>query len=108
MNNERIFTDMDSTSLTGAPRQIRGLEMMMSNYNDLSLYLVQAGEVTPATADTDWDGIGSVLVAATSEDAAIKVAAAYDSGLVQAENMVWGGKTIAVVTMRDRDTGLYA
>lgn len=99
---------MDSTLLPSAPRQIRGLEMMMSNYNDLSLYLVAEGEVTPATADTECDGTNSILVAATSEDGALKVAAAYDKGLVQADNLAWGGSTIAVVALRDRDTGLYA
>ncbi|MBV1706296.1 MAG: hypothetical protein KGQ37_03725 [Hyphomicrobiales bacterium] len=82
--------------------------MMMSNYNDLSLYLVAEGEVTPATANTEWDGTNSILVAATSVDGALKIAAAYDKGLVQADNLAWDGATIAVVTLRDRDTGLYA
>ena len=82
--------------------------MMMSNYNDLSLYLVAEGEVKPATADTEYDNANSILVAATSEHGALKVAAAYDKGLVQADNLFWGGATIAVVTLRDRDTGLYA
>lgn len=80
----------------------------MSNYDELSLYLVAEGEVTSATADTEWDGINSILVAATSEDGALKVADAYDQGLVQADNLAWGGGTIAVVTLRDRDTGIYA
>ena len=82
----------------------------MSNYNDLSLslYLVTEGEVTPATADIKFDAASSILVAATSEDGALMVAAAYDKGLVQADNLAWGGSTIAVVTLRDRDTGLYA
>jgi hypothetical protein len=99
---------MDSTSLTGAPRQIRGLETEMSNHTDLSLWLVSEGDVTPAAADAEWDGIESILVAATSEEAALKVASAYDAGLVQADNLVWHGKTIAVVALRDSDTGLYA
>ena len=93
---------------TGAPRQIRGLEMTMKNYNDLSLYLVADGEVTPATADAEWDGTNSILIAATSEQGALKVADAYDKGIVQADNLAWGGATIGVVTLRDRDTGLYA
>ena len=80
----------------------------MSNYNELSLYLVTEGEVSLATAETEWDGTNSVLVAATSEDGAIKVADAYDRGLVQADNLAWDGATIAVVTLRDRETGLYA
>jgi hypothetical protein len=82
--------------------------MKMSNYNDLSLYLVSEGEVKPATVDTKYDGANSILVAATSEDGAMKVAAAYDEGLAQADNLFWGGATIAAVTLRDRDTGLYA
>ena len=80
----------------------------MSNYNELSIYLVAEGEVTRAAADTEWDGNNSILVAATSEDGAIKGADAYDRGLVQADNLAWGGATISVVTLRDRDTGLYA
>ena len=89
-------------------RQIRGLEMMMTNYNDLSLYLVVEGEVTPASADTHWDGVNSILVAATSKDGALKIASAYDNGLAQANNLAWDGSTIAVVTLRDPDTGLYS
>lgn len=77
-------------------------------YSDLSLYLVAEGEVTPAAADTECDGLNSLLVAATSEGGALKVAAAYDKGLVQANNLAWDGATIAVVTLRDRGTGLYA
>ncbi len=81
---------------------------MMSNYGDLSLYLVSEGDVTPATTDTEWDGTNSILVAATSEEGALKVADAYDKGLVQADNLAWDGETIAVVTLRNGDTGLYA
>lgn len=80
----------------------------MSNYNDLSLYLVSEGEVTDATSDTEWDGVNSILVAATSKDGALTVASAYDRGDVQADNLSWLGKTIAVVTLRDGETGLYA
>lgn len=82
----------------------------MSNYDALSLYLVSEGTVTPATTATatEWDGTNSILVAASSEDGALKVADAYDRGIVQADNLAWGGETIAVVTLRDRDTGLYA
>ena len=82
--------------------------MKMSNYDALSLYLVSEGTVTPATTATEWDGTNSILVAASSEEGALKVADAYDRGLVQADNLAWGGETIAVVTLRDRDTGLYA
>lgn len=80
----------------------------MSNHNALALYLVAEGEVTQADAATEWDGENSILVAATSEDGARKVADAYDKGQVQADNLMWEGKTLACVTLRDRDTGLYA
>ena len=79
----------------------------MSNYQDLSLYLVAEGEVTAATPQTEWDGANSILVAATSEDAALTVANAYDRGEVQADNLQWLGETISVVCKRDRDTGDY-
>lgn len=79
----------------------------MSNYTELSLYLVAEGEVSPATAETEWDGENSILVAATSEEAALRVADAYDLGEVQADNLQWDGETISVVTLRDRD-GYYA
>lgn len=79
----------------------------MSTYNDLSIYLVTEGEVEPAGPDTEWDGERSILVAATSEESALKVAEAYDSGLVQAGNLAWAGRTIGVVTLRDPDTGEY-
>lgn len=79
----------------------------MSNYDELGLYLVGEGEVSAATAETEWDGINSILVAATSEEAALRVADAYDCGEVQADNLQWDGETISVVTIRDRD-GYYA
>lgn len=80
----------------------------MSNYDELSLYLVAEGEVSPATPETEWDGANSILVAATSEEAALRMADAYDMGEVQADNLQWGGETISVVTLRDSNTGLYA
>jgi hypothetical protein len=79
----------------------------MSNYQDLSLYLVAEGEVTAATAETEWDGANSILVAATSEDAALQVAGAFDRGDAQADNLAWDGKTLACVYLRDRETGDY-
>lgn len=79
----------------------------MTNYRALDLYLVTNGDVTPATADTQCDGTDSVLVAATSEAGALKVAEAWDRGLVQADNLAWDGATVAVVTLRDPETGLY-
>ena len=86
--------------------QIGGL--IGDNYDDLSLYLVDEGEVSAATAETEWDGTSTILVAATSEEGALKVADAYDKCLVEASNLVWEGATIAVVALRDRETGLYA
>lgn len=103
--NARIIQVVD----TPQPRLgTQGLEMKMSNYDALSLYLVSEGTVTPATTATEWDGTNSILVAASSEEGALKVADAYDRGLVQADNLAWDDETIAVVTLRDRDTGLYA
>lgn len=101
---------MDAAFATGAPRQTRGLDIEMSTHNDqsLNLYLVSGGEVTAASTDTEWDGTNSILVAATSEAGALDVAGAYDAGLVVADNLGWDGETIAVVTLRDPNTGLYA
>ena len=79
----------------------------MANATNLSLYLVSEGDVSAATPETEWDGANSILVAATSEDGALKVADAYDRGETAADNMAWDGKTISVVTLRDRD-GVYA
>lgn len=80
----------------------------MTNYNDLKLYLVNEGDVTPASPATEWDGVNSILVAATNESAALKVADAYDAGRITAGNLAWHGETIAVVVLRDRDTGMFA
>jgi hypothetical protein len=79
----------------------------MSNYDDLHLYLVTEGEVKFGWPDAEWDGERSILVAATSEEAALEVAEAYDKGLVQAGNLAWAGRTIGAVAMRDPDTGRY-
>ncbi|MDK2126698.1 hypothetical protein [Parachitinimonas caeni] len=80
----------------------------MGNYSDLILYLVSEGEVTLADPETEWDGTNSILVAATSEAAALKVATAYDQEEVEVGNLAWNGATIAVVTLIDKHTGLYA
>jgi hypothetical protein len=78
----------------------------MSNYNQLALYVVSNGNVSPATADTQVDGTDSILVAATSEESALQVASAYDRGDVTQDNLVWhDNKTISVVMLRDSDTG---
>jgi hypothetical protein len=75
----------------------------MSNYNELSLYLVDQGDVTAANESTEWDGENSILVAATSEQSALVVADAYERGEIQADNLSWNGATIAVVTLRAED-----
>ncbi len=80
----------------------------MSNFTELNLYLVAEGEISSATPATEWDGTNSILVAATSENAALQVAEAYDRGDVFPDNIAWNGETISVVTLRDRDTGFYA
>jgi len=79
----------------------------MNNYNDLRLYLVADGEVTPATVDTEWDGSYSILVAATSPENALKVAAAFDREEAAPDNLAWDGDTIVVVTLCHPETGLY-
>lgn len=79
----------------------------MSNAHTLNLYLVAEGEVSKANESTEWDGTNSILVAATSESSALKVADAYDQGQIQADNLAWHGKTLACLTLRDKDTGLY-
>lgn len=80
----------------------------MSNYDELQLWLVSEGDVTPASPTSEWDGQNSILVAATSVDGALRVAEAYDIGRTQADNLPWLGKTLAVVTLRDSETGVYA
>jgi hypothetical protein len=69
-----------------------------------SLYLVSEGVVSPATADTPWDGESSVLVVAASEADALEVASAYGRGLVQADNIVWDGRVIGAVRRELRVT----
>jgi hypothetical protein len=73
----------------------------------LYLYLITDGQITYVWPHTEWDGERSILVAATSEESALKVAEAYDKGLVQAGDLAWGGTTIRAVAMRDPDTGEY-
>jgi hypothetical protein len=82
------------------------LEIKMSNYDELKLWLVSEGDVTSATPETEWDGDNSILVAATSSAAALEVAEAYDKGEVRADNLAWLGATIGCVCIRD-DTGDY-
>lgn len=79
----------------------------MSNYNSLRLFLVAEGEVSPATVETPWDGENSILVAATSAAAALDLAGEYDAGEIEAGNLVWDGDTIACISDRDADTGMY-
>ena len=75
---------------------------------DLSLWLVTNGEATEADEDTEWDGVESVLVAATTPEAAAKLATAYDRDELEVGNLAWNGMTVACVYLRDRETGLYA
>jgi hypothetical protein len=80
---------------------------MKDDLQTLRLFLVSEGVIIPANAETEWDGEESVLVAATSPEGALVVAAAYDRGEITADNLAWEGKTIAVVTLRDAETGRY-
>ena len=79
----------------------------MNNYNELNLYLVAEGVVTAANSETEHDGHESVLVAATSEASALRIAADYDAGLIGYDNLVWGAETIGVVCKLDPETGNY-
>lgn len=79
----------------------------MSNYDALALYLVADGEASLSNPDADWDGVNSILVAATSGDAALMIADAYEAGRIGADNLSWEGRTIWCVCMRDRETGDY-
>lgn len=72
-------------------------EILLGKKEDLRLFLVEEGEVSPAGCDAEWDGERSVLVLATSEEEALKVASAYDAGVIDAGNTTFDGKTIAVV-----------
>jgi hypothetical protein len=80
----------------------------MSNYSSLNLYLVSEGVVSAGEPTTECDGLNSVLVAATSPAAALRVADAYAAGAIGIDNLEWHGQTIAAATIRDADTGLYA
>jgi hypothetical protein len=73
------------------------------NRNELNLYKVHEGVVSAATPNTPTDDTNSILVAATSSDNALKVADAYDREEVTYDNLTWDGKTISVVTVRDKD-----
>jgi hypothetical protein len=66
--------------------------------DELELYLVTNGEVSVAASDAEWDGVDSVLVLAPDKDVALKLADAYDRRQIGADNMVWRGETIAVVS----------
>lgn len=75
--------------------------------HELSLYLVKEGEVTNANRDTPWDGTDSVLVAACSREGALRAARAFDRGEVGYDNLQWGDRRIAAVTLKDAQTGWY-
>lgn len=80
----------------------------MSNYDSLSLYLICEGSVERVEAPVEFDGTDSVLVAAVTPESALGLAAAYDRGEIDIDNLSWCGQTIAVLSMVDADTGLYA
>lgn len=76
---------------------------------DLDLWLVTNGEVTEGDFLTEWDGVESVLVAATSAKNALALANKYDANKLQVGNLpFWTGHTIACVYYRDPETGRYA
>lgn len=66
-------------------------------------WLVEEGEVFPADATTQWDGEKSLLVFATSPDAAIEVARAYDKGLIQPDNVWHNGRAVAAAFIQSDD-----
>ena len=76
---------------------------MTTNRDNLNLYLVADGEATEATPATEWDGENSVLVAATTPDAAVSLACEYDGGLLDFENLQWDGQTLACLYKCTRD-----
>jgi hypothetical protein len=79
----------------------------MGKQNGLHLYLVTDGRVEPANPDTEWDEERLILVAATSEESALKIANAYHRGIALTSYVPWGSKTVYAVAMRDRYTGDY-
>lgn len=79
----------------------------MSNYDALNLYLICEGEVTAADATTKCNGVNSILVAATSEAAALNLADAYDRNEIELGNIAWHGGTVAALYSRD-EMGNYA
>lgn len=67
-----------------------------------SFYLVDAGLVTLATPDTEFDGVDSVLVYASSPEEALALAHQYDQGLVDVDNL-WipaQGRAVAALAAR--------
>ena len=81
----------------------------MSNYDALNLYLVCEGEVMPVSdeAKAKFDGYESILVAATSEAAALNLADAYDRNEIELGTIAWYGATVAALYSRD-ELGNYA
>lgn len=66
-----------------------------------SFYLVQEGDVTLATAKTDFDNINSILVYAADEQEALWLAELSDRGLAQVSNMHLEDGTVAVCLARE-------
>jgi hypothetical protein len=62
-----------------------------------NLYLVAEGDVSEATPDTEWDGERSVVVLATDEADALDIASLWEKNLLQADNCIYDGQTVAAV-----------
>jgi hypothetical protein len=65
--------------------------------NTLSLFLVNEGDVSDATPDTEFDATNSILILAESAERAQVVASLYDAGKVGIDNWQYMGETIAAV-----------
>lgn len=68
-----------------------------------SFFLVKEGEVSDATAETEFDAIESVLVYAEDEAQARDLAQKYDDGIFSYGNVTVDGKTVSAVTWIESD-----
>ena len=67
-----------------------------------SFWLVEGGKVTPATQDTQFDGMDSVLVFARTSIEAALIAKAYEDLLIAVDNVTAdNGETVAALSMSD-------
>lgn len=76
-------------------------------HDDLRLWWVHEGVVEGVHAPVEVNWVETILVAATTEEAARDIASEYDAGLLAADNLTWDGATIACAYSRDED-GFYA